>query len=203
MSSRLFRRGFTLIELLVVIAIIAILISLLLPAVQAAREAARRAQCMNNLKQIGLALHNYHDVNGRFPIGQLATLFLSDTTLNFDYADPREGILRTGNPDLDGIQAHGTSWMLPILPYIDQGNIFDKWDFDLNVINNGTFILNAFQPPRTDISVFYCPTRRGDMKIAQYTFVKRPDYLDAPPILPRWDKGGNDYSGCIGSGEGW
>jgi len=63
-------RGFTLIELLVVIAIIAVLIALLLPAVQAAREAARRAQCVNNLKQLGLAMHNYHDTNGSFPIGR-------------------------------------------------------------------------------------------------------------------------------------
>ncbi len=68
MKSRI-ERGFTLIELLVVIAIIAVLIALLLPAVQAAREAARRAQCVNNLKQIGLAMHNYHSTNDSFPQG--------------------------------------------------------------------------------------------------------------------------------------
>ena len=78
------RSGFTLIELLVVIAIIAVLIALLLPAVQAAREAARRAQCVNNLKQLGLALHNYNSSYGSFPIGR--SVFVTATTGTTPYS---------------------------------------------------------------------------------------------------------------------
>ncbi len=100
------RRGFTLIELLVVIAIIGVLIALLLPAVQAAREAARRAQCTNNLKQLGIALHNYHDQQGSFPVGGLATGGCCN------------------NPNL-------TTWALSILPQMENGPLFNAYNFDL------------------------------------------------------------------------
>jgi prepilin-type N-terminal cleavage/methylation domain-containing protein len=96
-------RGFTLIELLVVIAIIAILIALLLPAVQQAREAARRSQCKNNLKQIGLAMHNYHETHGVFPYG----------------ANDHWGW--SSNPPT----RCGFNWRVMILPFIDQANLYN------------------------------------------------------------------------------
>jgi prepilin-type N-terminal cleavage/methylation domain-containing protein len=198
--SRRQREGFTLIELLVVIAIIAILIALLLPAVQQAREAARRTQCLNNLKQIGLAMHNYHDVNLRFPIGQVAVLFLdSVSTTGFQHADPTEGSILGVN----GFGLHGTSWMLQILPFLEQTQLYNQWNFQYNVRGNGEIITstNQTQPAQTDIAAFYCPTRRGNMNIQKYNFVRRVDYLQPGPIP--WSRGGNDYGGCIGSGIGW
>src|SRR5580693_2235782 len=103
------RAGFTLIELLVVIAIIAVLIALLLPAVQAAREAARRAQCANNLKQLGLALHNYHASWNGFPVG-------------FLYA--YQGIL----PNSSASQ-YRWSALAQMAPFLQQANVFNAINF--------------------------------------------------------------------------
>ena len=100
------RCGFTLVELLVVIAIIGILIALLLPAVQAAREAARRSQCSNNLKQMGLALHNYHDTFRAFPLGSRS------------------------NPALTPRNCYGTNWRTSILPFLEQQSLFDQLNFE-------------------------------------------------------------------------
>jgi prepilin-type N-terminal cleavage/methylation domain-containing protein len=102
MNQRKRWKGFTLVELLVVIAIIGILVALLLPAVQAAREAGRRMACQNNLKQIGLALHNYHDVNKKLPYG-----------------------VRWHN-------GWGPSWYVGILPYVEATTVYDKYDHTSN-----------------------------------------------------------------------
>ncbi len=130
------RRGFTLIELLVVIAIIAVLIALLLPAVQAAREAARRSQCINNLKQIGLAIQNYHDTNLSFP-------------------PARKGC------------CWGT-WNISILPFIEQGNIYNSWNSFGNNAPGSTvdgnfryFGVTNRTVANTVISTFLCPSDLG------------------------------------------
>lgn len=120
-------RGFTLIELLVVIAIIAILIALLLPAVQQAREAARRTQCKNNLKQLGIALHNYHDTHTAFPPLKIQS---------------RDGAYASGPGAPFGcpnwVRGTGMSWRTMILPYMEQSNLYNRLDFS-TMGGNGCF----------------------------------------------------------------
>ncbi len=130
------RRGFTLIELLVVIAIIAILVALLLPAVQQAREAARRSQCKNNLKQMGLALHNFHDTFNRMPGG----------ARDGHGDDALTSCCRASN-------VHGWSWKYHILPYIEQAPL---WELGQNP-SHGTAENDV---ARVGVAAYYCPSRR-------------------------------------------
>ena len=138
MTHSISRAGFTLIELLVVIAIIGVLISLLLPAVQKVREAANRTQCQNNLKQIGLALHNYHDTFKRFPPGYIDGNKSTSATL-------------AGIPDND--VGPGWGWASFLLPYLEQGNVYNRIDFKQGV-GIGVNVQMSQQP----LSVFQCPS---------------------------------------------
>ena len=133
------RQAFTLIELLVVIAIIAVLIALLLPAVQQAREAARRTQCRNNLKQIGLAIHNYHDNYNKLPMAYLTNASLTSGTLT----------LRPGS----------MSWPAALLPYIDQANIYNLISRAGGVLDDaGAAAAGSAAAQQTPIPGFICPS---------------------------------------------
>ena len=132
------RGGFTLVELLVVIAIIGILVAMLLPAVQAAREAARRSSCTNNLKQLALGLHNYHDTFKSMPPGAIW--------------------LGTGNPPEDARNANwGATWVVMMLPFIEQAPLHAQYDFRLPARTGNATTPNNMVA-RTELEALVCPS---------------------------------------------
>lgn len=139
-------RGFTLIELLVVIAIIAILVALLLPAVQQAREAARKTQCRNNLKQIGLAVHNYLDVSTIFVKGGPGISLPDAAVVNPSATTQKTWATTT----------RYASWGTLLLPYLDQGNLYNAWDMNRWYSEPANRAL-----AQTRIPVYICPTNPG------------------------------------------
>ena len=138
------RAAFTLIELLVVMAIIALLVALLLPAVQQAREAARRSQCRNNLKQLGLALHNYHDQHRVFPPAYVGAVGTSGAAFGISY------------PDDNANGPSGFAWGTLLLPHLDQSAIFHNLDF-----NQPCWAPQHAMAAQSRIQTFLCPSTSG------------------------------------------
>ena len=138
------KRGFTLIELLVVIAIIAVLVALLLPAVQQAREAARRTQCRNNLKQIGLALHNYHETHQVFPPAYVGSIGVSGTASGVSF------------PDDNSNGPSGFAWGTLLLPQLDNAPLYNKLNLSLPCWDPVNLPLAS-----TKLQAFLCPSCSG------------------------------------------
>ncbi len=184
MSRKTSRAGFTLVELLVVIAIIGILVAMLLPAVQSAREAARRMSCTNNVKQLALACHNYHDTYKTFPLSY-------STWGGANARAPMDG--------------RSQSWMVAVLPFVEQQPLYDIVDFNFGVRNdprNTTFGAGTTGPSNEwaawqSIPAYRCPSDGGNNG--------RLDLSRANYRNPRADRswGVNNYKGVAGANWQW
>lgn len=162
-------RAFTLVELLVVIAIVGVLVMLLLPAVQSARESARRTVCANQLKQLGLAIHAYETGQQMLPAGFSSVSSVADRDV--------------WNEAENGTDGH--SWIVDILPFLEQKTLYDRWGFTMNVKGNAAVA-------QANIVTLYCPSRRAGVRSE-----------DVKVMFMGWGSGGTDYGGCAGNSNYW
>ncbi len=167
------RRAFTLIELLVVVAILAALLALLLPAVQQARESARRTQCRNNLRQLGLALHNYHDQASVFPPG-----YVSANT------DPARIVTAP--------RYQGWGWNMMILPHLDQASLYNQFNFSSSILET---LSRPVNPMTTGLAVVRCPSDPGS-RLVDYLDVTEDRLWTVPPAELQFAR--TNYFGVIG-----
>jgi prepilin-type N-terminal cleavage/methylation domain-containing protein/prepilin-type processing-associated H-X9-DG protein len=168
--------GFTLIEVLVVISIIGLIIGLMMPAINAARETGRRMQCSNHVKQISLGVQQYLDAFRKFPPGAMLEPNYPDVK---SWYDPWEEAAGTSSGK------HGYSWMLLILPFIEENEIYQNWNFSKSVLGNQSLA-------QRDIYLFYCPSRRVGIR-----------RIDEQIMFQNWKSGGTDYGACLGRCNGW
>jgi prepilin-type N-terminal cleavage/methylation domain-containing protein len=178
-NTRRFGTAFTLIELLVVIAIIAVLAGLLLPAVQKVREAANLSSCKNNLKQIGLAMQNYHDTYGAFPVG-----YLDPTPWPPGYQTP------------DGLDhGPGWGWGAFILPFLEQDNLYQQINFNVDVGDPSMAAVRA-----TVVKVFVCPSDPSHTDTFTITTSSlATNVIAPPPTAPPWVLASANYVACNGN----
>ncbi len=196
MNRRVYRIGFTLVELLVVIAIIGVLVSLLLPAVQSARESARRIQCSNQLRQLALACLNYESAQQTLPPVAAMRAGPGTDGRHSGYNIVNEEIVRVG---VEGARGH--SWIMEILPFIEQQALADRYDKKYSPLHNIT--RNGFQI--ADIPSLYCPSRRSGIETTEHAFMllSSPWPRGVTNDLTRLDVnlGGTDYGAVLGAGN--
>ena len=170
--------AFTLIDLLVVILLVFVTLAIILPGLNGgSREAARRMTCTNQIKQIGLAVHNYAQANRVFPPGTICSTAPTAPANQYDV---------WGEAGKTEAGFFGTSLLLRLLPYVEMDKTYEQWNFNYGVGYNAE---NGKKPATCEIKTFYCPTRRSGFRTGN----------DESMMLSKtWTSGGTDYGGCAG-----
>lgn len=171
------RHGVGLMDVLIAIAALLCVAAIGAPYLASLIEKSRQETCSRRLKNLSLAAIEFHDEHNRFPSGQVNTRFKTNEVGR--YADPDE-------PRSTEEKANGRSWIVDVLPWLNQKDLYDRWNLEKSVVSNADVA-------QTEISSLYCPSRRGGMSAGGWT---KP----CERVVESWRRGGNDYSGCSGSG---